>query len=110
MFAVHLPFIFRAPIALPLVLVLLLPAAPSTAALGDWWPFGRKEAAEPVPDPVEYTVTLTVNGDGRDLEKLLRDASGLIEKKDTPPSGVAGLIARSRQDLPRLAAVLYENA
>ena len=103
-------FLRRALTALPLTLLLLIPAAPASAAFSDWWPFGRKEAAEPVPDPVEYTVTLTVTGDAHDLEKPLRAASGLFEKKDTPPSGMAGLIARSRQDLPRLAAVLYEHA
>jgi len=44
-------FLRHALCALPLILLLLLPVAPASAAFADWWPFGRKETAEPVPDP-----------------------------------------------------------
>ena len=92
-----------------LVVTLMLTAAPCAAAF-DWWPFGSKADAEPVPDPMPYTVELTVaDGDSR-IEKALRSASGLIESQDKPPSGLGGLIARAKQDTARLTAVLYENA
>ena len=87
-------------------------SAPAAAALRDWWPFGKKEAEEAaaIPDPVAYSPHLEVTGEGAGLNKKLREASALIERKDTPASGLAGLIARSRQDLGQLAATLYENA
>ncbi|HVY21398.1 MAG TPA: autotransporter assembly complex family protein [Bauldia sp.] len=85
-------------------------AEPSSAALRDWWPFGRSAPAEAIPDPVPYTVTLTVIGADSRLEKQLRRASGLVERAKTPASGLTGLIARARQDVATLTAVLYENA
>jgi translocation and assembly module TamA len=85
-------------------------AQPSFAALRDWWPFGRTQPAEVVPDPVPYTVVFTVTGADSRLEKQLRRASGLIEREKTPASGLTGLISRARQDVATLTAVLYENA
>lgn len=83
---------------------------PSSAAFRDWWPFGKKAAEEVVPDPLPYSATLVAEGADRRLRKALSRASGLIEGQKTPPSGLTGLIARARQDIGRLTAILYENA
>jgi translocation and assembly module TamA len=85
-------------------------AEPSSAALSGFWPFGKKEPAEVIPDPVQYVVTFMVNGADAKLEKEIRRASVLLERAKTPASGLTGLIARARQDVSRLTAVLYENA
>lgn len=92
-----------------LFIVLLLTAAPSAAF--DWWPFGNSKAdEEPIPDPTPYVVELVVTGADSRLDKALRGASGLIDNARKPPSGVGGLIARARQDVAVLTAVLYEHA
>lgn len=83
---------------------------PASAGFRDWWPFGEKTVDEPIPDPMPYAASLTVEGADRRLEKSLSNASGLIEQQKTPPSGLIGLTARARQDIGRLTAVLYENA
>lgn len=94
-----------------LVCVLALGAcAPAWAALSDLWPFGHKEDAQPVPDALPYVATLTAPDADRRLEKALRQASNLVSEQKKPPSGLVGLLARARQDIPRLTAVLYENA
>ncbi len=94
-----------------LVLAVVAGAAePSAAALADFWPFKKNSPAEVIPDPVPYVVTLTVTGADSKLEKQLRRASALIERQKTPASGLTGLIARARQDVATLTAVLYENA
>jgi translocation and assembly module TamA len=76
----------------------------------DFWPFNRNKVEEVVPDPFPYTATLTVQGDDRRLTRQLKRASNLIGQQKTPPSGLAGLLARARQDRFGLTAVLYENA
>ncbi|MEO7762086.1 MAG: autotransporter assembly complex family protein [Casimicrobiaceae bacterium] len=102
--------LLRPLLSLALGLTLSASAIPSRAALSDWWPFGRKDAQEPIPDPVEYTPLLAVGDTPGSIEKALRNESVLIDRKGTPASGLGGLIARARQDRERLAAVLYENA
>ncbi len=82
---------------------------PAHAFLGNLFNFG-KTAEEPVPDPVPYTLTFTVEGGDRKLEKALRGVSNLVEREKSPPSGLVGLLARARQDVARLVSVLYENA
>ena len=84
--------------------------APAAADLRDLWPFGRKKAEEPVPDPFPYTVSLNIDGGDRRMNKALSRASNLVERRKIPPSGLTGLLARARQDVGRLTAVLYENA
>ncbi len=96
-------------LVLVLTLALATAAAPATAAPA-WWPFGQKAPAEPVPDAVTYTTTLVTPDADRQLAKALKQASGLISQQKTPASGLVGLIARARQDIARLTAVLYENA
>ena len=105
----QLPFHFRRWLALLPAIFLCATAQPCAAAF-DWWPFGQESEAETLPDPQPYTVTLTVTGGDSQLEKTLRNASGLVESEKKPPSGVSGLIARAKQDIPRLTAVLYEYA
>jgi translocation and assembly module TamA len=84
--------------------------APASAALRDWWPFGSKNAAdESIPDPVPYSPHIEVKGEGAGLNKKLSDASNLLERQGAPASGLAGLIARARQDVGPLAATLDEN-
>src|SRR5690606_17784862 len=106
----------RFPVSLTLILALGLSAGLTGPSYGfdlrSLWPFGRDKAAEePIPDPVAYTATFEVTGDAdRKLTKALRNASNLISLDDTPPSGLVGLIARARQDLTTLTAVLYESA
>jgi translocation and assembly module TamA len=85
-------------------------AEPAAAALSDFWPFKKSAPAEVIPDPLPYVVTLTVTGADSKLEKQLRRASALVERQKTPASGLTGLIARARQDVATLTAVLYENA
>ena len=85
-------------------------AVPSSAALRDLWPFGHSAPPEPVPDPLPYVVTFAVTDADRRLERALRDASALVGQQETPASAVVGLIARARQDVGHLTAVLYQNA
>jgi translocation and assembly module TamA len=96
------------------LLLALIAAALATPSFGfdfrSLWPFARKEAAAPIPDPIPYAVTFTVERGDASLAKKLRTASLLVAQKKTPPSGVVGLLARARQDVARLTAVLYENA
>ncbi len=85
-------------------------AEPASAALRDLWPFGRSAPEEAVPNPLNYSVTLTVSGADSRLERDLRKASVLVQREKSPASGVVGLTARARQDIANLTAVLYENA
>ena len=102
---------FRAVVALCVLSFLFLgTVSPSSAALRDLWPFGKKTVEEPIPDPLPYAATLIVEGGDRKLRKALTKASGLVGSEKTPPSGLTGLISRARQDLGRLTSVLYENA
>lgn len=85
------------------------PVAPASAALSDLWPFGHAKK-ENIPNPLPYSVTFSATGAGWGLERSLRQASELVARQKTPASGLVGLIARARQDLGRVTAVLYENA
>ena len=74
--------------------------------------FGRKffeknDATVVVPDAQPYTLTLTVAGGDRDLEKAIGNASSLARDAKKPPPGTAGLIARARGDYGRIVAALY---
>ena len=86
------------------------PVAPASAALSDLWPFGQGTSKETIPDPLPYTVTFSAPSAGWSLERSLRQASELVNRQKSPASGMVGLLARARQDLGRLTAVLYENA
>ena len=80
-------------------MLLSVPAAlPADAAWRDWWPFGRKQAEEPIPDPFPYRATLDVVGGERRIEKALSRASTLVQREDLPPSGLMGLLAGADPD------------
>lgn len=82
-------------------------AAPAHAI----WPFTRADKNEEnVPDPVTYTLDIQVLGGNRSLDRELRNASSLYTRRRTPTSGVVGLLARSREDIGTLTAVLYQHA
>lgn len=102
---------YRPFLALTLAAALTAGVAPASAgAIHDFFSFGRNAPAEPVPDPVPYTVTFTVEGADRRLERQLRETSTLVQNRNAPASGLVGLIATARQDVARLTAVLYEHA
>ncbi len=86
-------------------------AVPAHADLRNLWPFRDRvpQETEAVPDPFPYAPTISVSGADNRVQKRIADTSVLIEREDSPPSGLSGLISRARQDVARLTAVLYEN-
>ncbi|WP_421726250.1 autotransporter assembly complex protein TamA [Bauldia sp.] len=94
-------------VAFALAAMLVGAATPSFAI----WPFTRaSDAEENVPDPVTYTLEINVVGGNRSLDRELRNASSLYTRRRTPTSGLVGLLARSREDVGALTAVLYNHA
>ncbi|SDB36474.1 autotransporter assembly complex protein TamA [Bauldia litoralis] len=90
--------------------VALLAESAATPAFAIW-PFTRRDKVEEVvPDPVTYTVDIEVVGSNRRFDRTLRNASSLYNRRETPTSGAVGLLARARQDIGSLTAVLYQNA
>lgn len=75
------------------------------------WKFfeSSQEQAEAVPDPTPYEAELSVASGSEELTDQLKSASLLIQQQDKPPSGEAGLIARSLSDRERLIAQLYAD-
>lgn len=71
------------------------------------WGAREDENRVEVIDPLTYTVTLTVSGQGEDLQSALEEASSLWADKDEPASGTGGLLAKARGDYRRLIAALY---
>lgn len=72
--------------------------------------FERKDDRLEVIDPVNYTITVNVAGDDRDLRKQLERNSLLLQDEGTPVSGDLGLVIKARDDRDRLIATLYENS
>lgn len=64
-------------------------------------------AEAPVPDPLPYTVTLTVSGGDEALKEALEETSILVQDQDKAPSGEPGLISRALADRQQLIARLY---
>lgn len=60
-------------------------------------------------DPLPFTVTLQVKTDADALERPLEQASSLWGDRDTPASGVGGLLSKARGDYRRLLAALYDR-
>ena len=73
------------------------------------WGEREDETRVEVIDPLTYTVTLTVSGQGEDLQSTLEEASSLFADKDEPASGTGGLLAKARGDYRRLIAALYSE-
>ena len=65
---------------------------------------------EDVVDPLNYTVTLTVEGGDEDLTEALNNASSLVQDVERPVSGSLGVLAKARSDRERLVAALYSRA
>jgi translocation and assembly module TamA len=73
--------------------------------------FGKVDsAADQVPDPVRYDVTLTTDAIDPALKEALEDSSRLVADKDRPVSGDLGVVVKARDDRERLIAALYEKA
>ena len=65
----------------------------------------------PVTDPLAYTVTLDLRGEGGDdLKDKLLAASALERGKGKPVSGSVGLISLARSDFEQVLGALYEDA
>lgn len=60
-------------------------------------------------DPLPYTVNVEVSSDGDALQRPLQQASSLWTDRDTPASGVGGLLSKARGDYRRLLAALYDR-
>ncbi len=94
-----------------------LPATPAHAQalariLDPFNLFGTREEEDTtdLPDPVNYTVELSVTEDVDGLERTLERASSLVSDEDEAVSGSLGLLAKARNDRRRLVAALYENS
>ncbi len=72
--------------------------------------FGSDKADEDIVDPLNYTVTLTVEGDDETLRNALERASSLVGDADRPVSGSLGLLAKARSDREQLVAALFAQA
>ena len=75
-----------------------------------WKFFESSSDEEDIVDPMNYTVTLTVEGDDEDLTKTLSKTSSLVQDEKRPVSGSLGLMAKARSDRERLVAALYSQA
>lgn len=71
------------------------------------WGAREDENRVEVIDPLTYTATLTVKGDGAGLQSALERASSLWTDREEPASGTGGLLAKARGDYRRLIAALY---
>lgn len=91
-----------------LALALVVGVGSATPSFGIW-PFSRRER-EVVPDAMPYTVEVVFNGGTRREQRALRNSSNLYALRREPPSGIVGLLARARADVPRLTAALYREA
>ena len=75
-----------------------------------WKIFGSDDENEDVVDPLNYTVTLTVEGGDEELTEALNKASSLVQDVERPVSGSLGVLAKARSDRERLVAALYSRA
>lgn len=62
-----------------------------------------------IADPQRYTVAFNVTGGDRATEKELKAASTLWNRRKSPASGAAGLIATARSDYRALLGALYRQ-
>ncbi len=89
----------------------VLVAAPASAfslfGIHLWGEREEEEDAFEVIDPLPYTVTMNVVGTGNGVERQIRNASSLWTDRETPASGVGGLVSKARGDYRRLLAALY---
>jgi translocation and assembly module TamA len=69
-----------------------------------------EETADPVPDPIRYTIDFRTGDADKDLKAALDQSSMLVADKDKPVSGDLGVVIKARDDRDRLLATLYEQA
>jgi translocation and assembly module TamA len=69
-----------------------------------------EEEGEDVVDPLNYTVTLTVEGGDEEMKEALDEASSLVQDVERPVSGSLGLMAKARADREQLIAALYARS
>ena len=71
--------------------------------------WGEREEEDQIEiiDPLPYTVTFNITGVSGGTERAVRDASSLWSDRETPASGVGGLLSKARGDYRRLLAALY---
>ena len=60
--------------------------------------------------PQPYAVEFVVQGEDREIERVLQRASRLWADREKPASGAAGLIAKARADYRRILNALYSEA
>lgn len=72
--------------------------------------FGSDEEDDDIVDPLNYTVTLAVEGGDEELKDDLDKASSLVQDVERPVSGSLGLLAKARSDREQLVAALYAQA
>lgn len=72
--------------------------------------FGSKDGDEDIVDPLNYSVTLTVEGSDEQLKETLDKISALVSDAERPVSGSLGLLAKARSDREQLVAALYAEA
>lgn len=96
------------------LLVGLLLACPSFDAANAFSLFGihlwgarEEEEQIEVIDPLPYTVTFDITGASGGTARRIQDASSLWTDRETPASGVGGLLSKARGDYRRLLAALY---
>jgi len=72
------------------------------------WGAQEDEQQVQVIDPLPYTVTFDITGVGGGTARSIQDASSLWTDRETPASGVGGLLSKARGDYRRLLAALYQ--
>ena len=72
--------------------------------------WGSDDEDDDIVDPLNYTATLSVDGDDEDLKETLEKASALVQDVDRPVSGSLGLMAKARSDREQLVAALFAEA
>ncbi len=71
------------------------------------WGAREEEDQIEIIDPLPYTVTFNITGVSGGTERAVQDASSLWSDRETPASGVGGLLSKARGDYRRLLAALY---
>lgn len=71
------------------------------------WGAREEEDQIEVIDPLPYTVTFNITGVGGGTSRAVKNASSLWTDRETPASGVGGLLSKARGDYRRLLAALY---
>jgi translocation and assembly module TamA len=71
------------------------------------WGAREDEDQIEVIDPLPYTVTVNIEGTSEGTARTIRETSSLWTDRETPASGIGGLMSKARGDYRRLLAALY---